>query len=188
MKGLYKTSLQTSDEQLMVLAGNGKRAAFELLYDRYFEKLSWYAFGFVKDMALAEDLVQDVFCVLIDKPESFNPQMRFSTWIYTSVGNRCRNELRNRATRSVLLKNTTAPSVQEPDVPVDDRGLAEAISKVVSGFSEKEQLVYRLRFEEGLKMKEIAEIAGLPEGSVKSCVYYLVQKMTQQLKGLGYGK
>lgn len=179
--------LQATDEQLMMLAASGKRPAFEQLYDRYFEKLSWYAFSFLKEMTAAEDIVQDVFCVVITKPDSFNTTQRFSTWIYTLVGNRCRNEIRNRTNRAALLRELL-PTDEQSALPAHDPALAGAIRTLVSALSDKERLVYHLRFEEDLKVKEIAAVADLPEGSVKSCIYYLVQKLSQQLKAIGYGK
>ena len=55
----------TGDEQLMQMLCGGNRKAFELLYDRYFDKLVWFAFGFVNDRQKAEDVVQEVFLKVI---------------------------------------------------------------------------------------------------------------------------
>ena len=48
--------------------------------------------------------------------------------------------------------------------------------------NEKEKLVFVLRFEQELSLKEISDISQIPEGTVKSCLFYLLKKMTHQLK------
>lgn len=180
----------SSDEALMQLAAKGRRIAFELIYDRYFEKLTWYAFGFIKDMQRSEDLVQDVFCVLIDNPTAFDHSLRFSTWMYTSVGNRCRNELRNRNNRAILLKQHAANNINSTETTqkAAEPDLRESIIPLLAELTDKERIVYHLRFEEERKLKDIAEVSGLPEGSVKSCIYYLTKKLAKQLKEIGYGR
>ncbi|MGC4057605.1 MAG: sigma-70 family RNA polymerase sigma factor [Chitinophagaceae bacterium] len=180
---------QASDEYLMALATQGRRSAFEVLYDRYFQKLTWYAYGMLRDVQRSEDLVQDVFCVIIDKPESFDPSKTFSTWIYTLVGNRCRNELRNVANRSALMKEQVTGEVSEqPAVNGDRQRLRQKIDLLLGTLTEKERQIYQLRFEQDLKVREIAAITGIPEGSVKSGIFYLLQKLSHHLKEFSYAK
>ncbi|RYD55531.1 MAG: sigma-70 family RNA polymerase sigma factor [Sphingobacteriales bacterium] len=176
---------KSGDEQLMALVAKGNEKAFAQLYDRYFDKLVWYAYGLVGRMEQAEDIVQDVFLKIIQKPERFNRQKKFSTWIYTVVGNACKNQLRNEETHSRLLQLYTEGDTEVAMLTAaksDLRILQQEIKKLLETLSDKEQKVYLLRFEQELSIKEVADITGIPEGSVKSCIYYLLKKLGSHLK------
>lgn len=172
----------------MAALAKGSRPAFETLYDRYFAKLVWYARGFVLDTQKAEDVVQEVFMRIIDRPEAFSTERKFSTWIYTVTGNSCRNILRNEQNRERVLRDHIAPL--EPKTTTlrspDQKKLQVSIKKVLEGLSEKERNIYSLRFEHELSIREISDIAGIPEGSVKSGIFYLLKKLAVQLKDFSY--
>ena len=85
-----KINNATSDEDLMQMLCGGNRMAFEIIYSRYFEKLVYFCKRLLyEDEQLAEDLVQEVFIKIIDKPERFDDGKIFSTWIYTIAKNLC---------------------------------------------------------------------------------------------------
>lgn len=174
-----------SDEQLMLLSSKGERWAFELLYERYFDKLVWFARGFVQDEQKAEDVVQEVFVRIIEKPEMFDAGKKFSTWVYTATGNACKNILRNEQNRSRILQQQVAPHYEE-SISMHDGAersmLQEKIRMACNDLNEKEKNIFTLRFEQDLSIKEIAEIASMPEGSVKSSIYYLLKKIAPHLK------
>jgi RNA polymerase sigma-70 factor (ECF subfamily) len=174
----------TSDEELMRLSGRGDKIAFELLYDRYYDKLVWFAGGFLRDTAMAEDAVQEVFMKIIEKPESFDRSRKFSTWIYTVTGNHCRNILRNDDNRRRIINENSHPHDNHTEMQhsFDDRQLKERINAALKNMSEKEQNIYRLRFEEELSIREIAAIIMIPEGSVKSGIFHFLKKISIHLK------
>lgn len=178
----------SSDEQLMLLVGKGNRKAFELLYERYFDKLAWFARTFLNNEQLAEDTVQEIFMKIITNPSHFDIEKRFSTWVYTSVGNSCKNLLRNQKNQERLHNENFHVAAFE-NAPNDDKlFLRKHIESILLQLSEKEQRIFKLRFEQDLAIKEIAEILAIPEGSVKSGIYYLLKKMAIQLKEFRYEK
>lgn len=174
---------EISDEILMKQLNEGNRLAFELLYSRYFDKLVWFAKSFVNDMEKAEDIVQEVFIRIIENPEKFDENRKFSTWIYSVIGNSCKNSIRNETNRSKIAKavidsNPIVNQHHESDLNL----IQNRISSTLETLSEKEKQIYALRFEQELSIKEIAGIVNIPEGSVKSGVYYLLKKFAVQLK------
>lgn len=161
----------------------GNRNAFGYLYDRYFDKLVWFANTYLDDVHKAQDAVQEVFIKIIEKPERFDTSRRFSTWIYTVTANTCKNILRNEQNRARLLQeNVTRTDEILPNHRLDHHLLQKDLQKIYSGLSEKEKQIYMLRFEHELAVKEIATIIGIPEGSVKSGIHYLLKKMSVHLK------
>lgn len=70
--------------------------------------------------------------------------------------------------------------------PFDLKVLNDRIKSAFSDLTDKEKQVFFLRFEHEKPLKEIAEILEIPEGSVKSCLFYLMKKMATQLKEFKY--
>lgn len=174
----------------MQLVCAGDRVAFELIYDRYFNKLVWFAQRFVEDLQQAEDAVQEVFMKIIEKPGSFDEKRNFSSWIYTVTGNLCRNILRDAGNRNRILEEQVArhiPSDTKQQHMIDYELLRGKIREAYKDLSDKEKQIFVLRFEQELSLKEIAEIISIPEGSVKSGVYYLLKKFSTHLKAFHHG-
>jgi RNA polymerase sigma-70 factor (ECF subfamily) len=182
---------ELSDELLMHQVCMGERRAFELLYDRYFDKLVGFAKVFIADEQQAEDVVQEVFIRIIQKPEQFEREKKFSTWVYSVTGNLCKNILRDEQNRARLMKEQVSPRLNfssEMHHQMDYKLLQEKIRTVYVGLSEKEKQLYTLRFEQELSIREIAAIVQIPEGSVKSGIYYLLKKLEEHLKEFAYEK
>lgn len=180
---------ESTDEQLMQFICRGNALAFELLYDRYFRKLAVYAYSFLGDGQQAEDTVQEVFLKIVESPGQFELSKRFSTWVYTVTGNACRNMLRNKDRHRRILEMDVKPAldqVQEQGHNLDSRYIRKQVQLVYAGLSEKEKNIFVLRFEQELSIREISEILGIPEGSVKSGLFYLLRKFAGQLKELSH--
>lgn len=180
---------ELTDEELMRRISKGEKKAFEVLYDRYFNKLVWFARGFVSNVQRAEDLVQDVFIKLIERPELFNKEKRFSTWVYVITSNRCKQVLRDEKNRLRILEENVLPfkaQFSESELNSDLVVLKERIHVLLEELSDKERAIYTLRIEQELSIKDIALILELPEGSIKSGIYYLLKKLAIQLKDFNH--
>lgn len=190
MFGINRISYsELTDEQLMHRISQGEKKAFEVLYDRYFNKLVWFARGFVSNVQRAEDLVQEVFIKLIERPELFNNEKRFSTWIYVITSNRCKQVLRDEKNRLRILEENVLPfkaQFSESELNSDLAVLKERIQILLEQLSEKERAIYTLRIEQELSIKDIALILELPEGSIKSGIYYLLKKLAIHLKDFNH--
>ncbi|MCG9879545.1 MAG: sigma-70 family RNA polymerase sigma factor [Bacteroidia bacterium] len=171
-----------SDEQLMGELNNGNKFAFEQLYDRYFNKLVFFANGHIKDQIKSEDIVQEVFVKIIENPQLFNTNYTFSTWIYTMVLNRCKNTYRDQMNRQQLLQNQRASSITEMHSKRDYELLNQEISNCLIHMSEKDKRIYELRFQEEMSLTEISKLTELPVGTVKSSLHYIIKKLAQKLK------
>jgi RNA polymerase sigma-70 factor, ECF subfamily len=182
---LFKQAFEhKTDEELMVyVTKNGKEKAFEELYNRYAKKLLWFSLRLVYDKELAADIVQDTFIKIIDKPAAFNSTQKFSTWIYTLVNNASLNAIKSRENRGRLLEeNYFQVNTSHLTSHIDAKKIQQKINSLYKELNAKEQAVFVLRFEHNLSIKEIAKIIEIPEGSVKSCLFHLLKKMSQQLK------
>lgn len=174
-----------TDEQLMKQMSRGNQLAFECIYDRYFQKLVRFALGYVKQQEQARDIAQDIFLKLIERPEMFDPKQKFSTWIYAVTANRCKQHLRDSNNRLRILRETGNDQTNQEfsdDINADKAAVSQKIEEIYSSLSTKEKSIYTLRFKEEKSIKEISQIIGIPEGSVKSGIYYLLKKFNYHLK------
>lgn len=186
-KALITEITQESDERLMVLIAAGNRLAFETLYDRYFDKLRWFSQGFLKEEAAAEDVVQELFMKIMRPGHGYSKSQSFSTWAYSLAANRCKNILRDESNRQRILQenhNEEYSDTLQFIRSLDSQILAIHIQRLMSNKTEKEQDLYRLRFEQDMSVKEISAILNMPEGSVKSGLYYLLKKLSEPIKQL----
>ncbi|MCE3259969.1 MAG: hypothetical protein K0S12_1610 [Bacteroidetes bacterium] len=147
----------------MAAAGKGDRKAFETLYHRYFDRLVRFSYSFMNDTQRSEDVVQEVFVRIIEKPELFDVTRKFSTWVYIVTGNECKQQLMKEQNRLRLLKQEVLPkkaTSSEMHHDTDHKSLKEKLNVIYSKLT----------------------ITGAPEGSVKSGIYYLLKKISDQLK------
>ncbi|MFC1543860.1 RNA polymerase sigma factor [Gemmatimonadota bacterium] len=167
-----------SDEELLSNSLEGNRVAFDLLIDRYYDRLYGYLLRFLKDPEMAEDLLQETFLRVWRKRGDFKHIASFSTWIYTIAGNLARSEWRRRK-RWRMLRLGPGETEDDPDIELPDpkaqtdtkvenelavRALAEAVQKL----PERYRQVVILRDMQGMTYEEIAGIVRVPVGTVKS--------------------
>lgn len=176
-----------SDEELFLQWKGGHVPAFQLLYGRYFRKLVWFVTGFGLEKAPAEDLIQDFFLHWWEKADLYKVSAgQISTWLYVSIGNRARNALRQHQNHRQILEGNVLPFLARTetgnDVKMEVLERRELVRHLVDSLSGKEKNLYLLRFEEEKTIPEIARILELPEGSVKSGLFYLIQKVGKALK------
>jgi len=177
--GNSEALLLMSDEDLIGQFQAGTAKAFNILVDRYSERLMHYLYGFLSDRELCEDLLQETFLRVYRNRHSYRPIAKFSTWLYTIAGNLARSEYRKRKCRrmySIQLVNRDNEEYElaipdesfSPDrhteSTLQDKYIQKALDQVPPAFRE----VVVLRDIQQLSYDEIAEITGLPMGTVKS--------------------
>ena len=98
---LFKKEYATySDEDLMRFFLKGDEKAFEQIYDRYENFMINFFFRKLwSDREKATDFTHDLFTKLIDKPDAYDPQRPFKTWLFSVANNMCKNEYKKQAIR-----------------------------------------------------------------------------------------
>lgn len=185
VKPQYKTQ---SDEALMRSMSNGDKRAFDELYERYSGPLLGYFMRMLwRDREKAEDFVHDLFAKIVRKPEYFDMERSFKTWIYSVANNMCKNEYKKQEVRKGMsngldrhfsLSDTSVNVMGE----VQDAFFREAFEKGMQTLDEKHREAFTLRHVEGLSVKEVAEILEINEGTVKSRVFYAIKYLAEELK------
>lgn len=177
-----------SDEDLMIAVGKGDQRAFDEIYHRYSGPLLGYFMRMLwKDREKAEDFMHDIFAKLVRKPELFDPSRKFKTWVYSVANNMCKNEYKKQEVRKntsngldehYTVSDTNADVFSE----VQDRFFKAEFKQSLDALDQKHSEVFKLRHIEGLSIKEIAEVMGISDGTVKSRLFYATKYLAKSLK------
>ena len=176
-----------SDEDLMGLFRSGKAEAFQILFDRYKDRVFRFVLRvYERNPSRAEDCTQEVFLRVIKGRDSFNISMRFSTWIYTIARNYCLNRLRLKATALETLTDSPESledcgcSGDSADILQND-DLGQIINRAVSMLPENLRAVFVMREIDGLSHAEIAEILKLNESNVRIQLHRAKQRLRNEI-------
>ena len=166
-------------------------AAFALLVERWREKIRQLCIRMTGNIHNGEDLAQDVFARVFDKRREFKGASKFSTWLWRIAVNRCYDEMRrpvNRVTTESMddESNTVVLDiVAEANTPRDAFAAqeeAELVRQAVMQLPEHYRAVVVLRHYENLKLREIAEVLDLPQGTVNSRMAEALAQLTRLLE------
>ena len=176
---------QLTDEQLMARAKADNDAAFEELYRRYARRLKGFFFlQLGGNEELAADATHDVFLRAYEARSRYQEGSNVSTWLFTIAYNICRNQYRSNAYEMQLLAALDAEPLTEPQVEVsmDATTLDQALEKVLAELPAPLHQIFSLHYQEELTISQVAEIVGIPEGTVKSRLYKTMNIIRKKLK------
>ena len=187
MRIFQKQVKQLSDEELMKLLSKGNQKAFDEIYLRYSDVLFGYFMKMLaRDKEKCEDMVHDLFAKIIRKPDYFNVNRSFRTWVFSVACNMCKNEYKRMSIRKHVSNDfePTKSLQAESDTlkKVHESTFSESFYKALNALDEKHKNVFALRHFEGLSMKEIAETLEINEGTVKSRLFYATKTLAKELK------
>jgi RNA polymerase sigma-70 factor (ECF subfamily) len=187
MRGLKSGFSHFSDEELMFAIRQGEKTAFNELYQRYSGKLYGYMLKLLwYNEVRAQDLLQDLFTKIITQPHLFDTNRSFKTWVYTIASNLCKNEFKRnevrKKTSNGLDSHYQLSGADDVEQTVNDWEFKAALDQELMKLDDKHREVFVLKHIDGLSIKEISEIVGINEGTVKSRLFYAIKKLAAELK------
>ena len=181
-----------TDRFLVVQAQSGDTQAFGTLVSRYMRQAYFAALGLVGNHDDALDLSQEAFARAFRARRSLDPERPFYPWLYQILRRLCFNFLRNRKARAAKLFAAGGWLADEADAraaaqsPEREAERAEVRQRVQAGMAtlpahEREVLI--MREFEGLRYREIADLLGIPIGTVMSRLYAARKALAAALGG-----
>lgn len=178
-----------ADSELVLSALAGRESGFEELVRRYQRPIAAYVYRMVGDYDAALDLTQEVFIKVYGSLSRYRSEFKFSTWIYKIAHNAAIDHLRRGASRETAIGSSED---ERPAITIDHRLLTpEQESERNERCFEIETVVrmlpaaYRelivLRHSNDLSYDEIAEVTGLPLGTVKNRLFRAREAMRDLL-------
>jgi RNA polymerase sigma-70 factor (ECF subfamily) len=151
-------------------------AAFDLLLERFKDKVFRLAFSMMRNETQAEDVAQDVFVKIWKALPCYHSGASLSTWIYTITRNTCLTELKKRSTRpTVSLQDPDMEAAADsiPSLQFTDRepGAEMDVETMLSELPKKYRQVITLFYLEQKAYEEVAAMLGIPLGTVKTLLF-----------------
>src|SRR5256714_14312109 len=179
-----------ADGELVVSALSGREACFEELVRRYQRPIAAYVYRMVGNYDAALDLTQEVFIKVYNSLSRYRSEYKFSTWIYKIAHNAAIDHLRRHAVRDQAL--TGSVEGERREVAIESRRLTPEqeserkerrteIESVVQLLQASYPELIVLRHSHDFSYDEIAEVTGLPLGTVKNRLFRARETMRDLL-------
>lgn len=159
------------EARLITLLADDSEYAFQLLFDRYRNRIYQTAIRYLKSPVLAQEVVQDVFLKLWFERKNIRKDMPVEAWLFTIAKNNLLNRLKKLASEWKALKNLKAPATQVSDSPEDkvqESQYDQLLQEALQTLSEQQQIVFLLSRNEHLTYAQIAEKMDISPLTVKT--------------------
>ena len=168
----------------MLAFKSGDARAFRVLVQRHRGSVFNFILRYTGHKARAEDLLQETWLKVVRSSSEYEPKAKFTTWVYTIAVNLCKNRLKYLGRRKAEsqadfeplkerlnaeeVQSFTSGDVERPDQMAEGREVERVVRLCLSEMDPDFREVLVLRDLEDLSYEELADITGLPDGTVKS--------------------
>lgn len=179
----------TVESELTRLRG-GDVEALAALMERYQHRLYRYLLRLLREPATAEDVFQQTWIKVMERIRSFDPNYSFESWLFTVARNLAIDYLRRYRPESIddplpsgdsraeLMPGSGRDALDQVLAQEQAAGIERALAHLPLAFRE----VLSLRFEEDMKLEEIAGLLSLPLGTVKTRLHRALKQMRKTLE------
>lgn len=171
-----------NDELLVLRCQEGDTEAFELLVGRWQRRLWRHAWRLTGDESAAWDAIQEAWIGISRGISRLVDAGAFPAWAYQIVSNKCRDSVRceRRQREATETYSERMQRLEQEDANAEEQhgNLKEAMEQL----SGPDRALLSLRYEENFDTAEIACILGIPEGTVKSRLFYARQRLRRYLE------
>ena len=179
----------------------GDARAFEALVRRHRGPVFHFILRFTGQRARSEDLLQETWLKVVRSAREYEPRARFTTWLYTIARNLCVDSARKERYRQTdsldapagaregeagrPLGESVPASVPSPERSAHAARLRPLLERALASLPDEQREVFVLREYSGIAFKEIAEVTGVSENTVKSRMRYALEGLRRRLAALG---
>jgi RNA polymerase sigma-70 factor, ECF subfamily len=165
----------------------GEVGAFEGLVERYYQRIDRLAQQVVRHPLAAEDITQEVFLRAYRALPRFRGEASFYSWLYRIAINLCFNYLREQANRLSTVEDpdvSALPVAADPSALLEHQERERLVRGAIDALPPHYRVAIILRDLEGFSYQEIAEILGIPLGTVKSRINFGKHLLREALRAL----
>ncbi len=184
-----------TDGELIINAVNGRVDGFEELVRRYQRPITSYVFRMLGDYESSLDVTQEVFIKVYNSLAKYSAEYKFSTWLYRIAHNAAVDHLRRNSVTPQSIEAENADGTFQ--IQIESRGLSPEqdrersewrteIDAVVKCLPPAYRDLILLRHSRDLSYDEIAEVTGLPLGTVKNRLFRARELMREMFIERGF--
>lgn len=181
--GISRLIPEPPDGDLVTLALRGESQAFATLVERYDRAVYHLAYRTLRDVEEARDVAQEAFFKAFRSLRTFKPGAKFSTWIFSIAYHACCDRLNRRKRYSsdeLPDRADAAPGPEAQAIALDE---ATRLRAAIDSLPEKYRTVVTLYHLQGKQYEEIAQVLGLPMGTVKTHLFRAKEQLRKLLAG-----
>jgi RNA polymerase sigma-70 factor (ECF subfamily) len=190
------------DADVVVLAQQGREAAYRELIRRYERPVFSLVYRMVRDRETAEELAQDTFVKALNNIDRYSPEFKLSSWLFKIANNLAIDQLRKARLPTVSLSGApdaaTAAEIEATSFEVADHGpsalqamesreIGSAIERAIAQLRPEYRSCIIMRHVEGRSYEEIATTLDLPLGTVKTYIHRARNELRTALEGVDDG-
>ena len=165
----------------------GDAAAFDAIYNMYYQKLYCFVLGLTKDHDSSGEIVQEVFVALWEKRNQVDVTFNFDNYIFTIALNFIRKFFRKKSmenkVKDFMLKNSPE-IIEDADASIIYNELLELANKTIEKLPPKRKTVYKLSRLEGLTIKEIANRLDISTRTAENQLARALKYLKEELQSL----
>ncbi len=170
------------DRDLVAEVQNGSRAAFSTIVKKHQRSLLRLSMKFTKDLATAEDVVQEAFMKAYERIRTFEGRASFRSWLFQIAVNTAKNKLRSRRDNHVDFETVFLSVGALAESKIQKEAVAKMIQKYVDELPFRQRTALVLRVYEDLSFKEIADIMECPYDTAKANYRHALLKLKEEMK------
>lgn len=176
--------LRISDETYWQQMAEGQEAAFERLFETYYQVLCRYAYTVLRDKEESEEVVQNLFVSLWQKRQTLNIQNSVKSYLYRATRNDCLNRIKHLKVRDSYAVDTrhTAPVTGNGIEQLELKELTQTVNEAISELPEQCAKVFKLSRFEHLSYAEIAAQLNISVKTVEAHMGKALKRLREQLK------
>ena len=188
---------ERTDEELLAAYQQGDPEAFEDLLRRHRAPLFTFLLRMLGDRERAEDLAQETFLRIVKGAQAWERRARFQTWLFTIARHLCVDQSRRdrfRRADSLDAQGPDGESAMVDSIPgseidparaAESRRLRPVLQQALLSLPVDQREVFILREQGGIPFREIAEMVGANENTVKSRMRYALEGLRKALASAG---
>jgi RNA polymerase sigma-70 factor (ECF subfamily) len=175
---------RSSEDELILSIKSGDSAAFQELFFTYCQPLIRFAHRFVNDVALAEDIVQDVFLKIWSNRQQLEPALNIKSYLYVAVKNQAFKQLRHKKIRQALGEKPPFSPLHTPtpEEIFNSKEVESTVLKAIEELPDKCRLIFSMNRFDSLTYSEIAEIMNLSVKTIETQMGRALVHLRQRLQ------
>lgn len=175
------------DLELIRRIAGGEEVAMEALYGRYHVRLYRFLLRISNDTSVAEELTNETFMEVWRTAGKFEGRSSPSTWMFAIARFRAMSVLRRRGESELddLAASRIEDDADTPEVSVQKMDKAAAIKRCLESLSADHREVIDLVYYHGKSVKEVSEIADIPENTVKTRMFHARKRLSELMREAG---
>ena len=177
----------SSDQALIMRIAGGDKLAIRTLFGRHQVHIYRFALRFLRDEAMAEDVVSEVFLHVWRRADQFEFRCAVSTWLLAITRNTAISALRCRSEAELDSEMASAivDPADDPECSTNKKVLGSLLQICLASLSQAHREVIDLVYYHELSIDEVAEIIGIPAGTVKTRMFHARRELCQLLNEAG---